>query len=182
VREDYSPDGTAWEYFPHEHARSRAYRWNEDGLAGISDRQQTVCVALGCGTGRTRSSRNGSSASPATGHDGFYYDVLHFSNGDHFPLRLRSMVGLIPLFAVETLEPKLLEKLPAARMVPPAPAGLTANVASVTTPGTGERRLLSIVNLERLRRVLKVMLDEEEFFSPHGVRALSRVHRDHLYS
>src|SRR6201990_183479 len=46
VREDYSPRGTAWEYFPHDQARSRAYRWNEDGLAGISDRRQTVCYAV----------------------------------------------------------------------------------------------------------------------------------------
>ena len=46
VREDYSPYGTAWESLPHDHARSHAYRWNEDGLAGISDRQQTVCFAL----------------------------------------------------------------------------------------------------------------------------------------
>src|SRR2546425_5606721 len=45
VREDYSPDGTAWEYLPHDHARSRAYRWNEDGLAGISDRHQLLCFA-----------------------------------------------------------------------------------------------------------------------------------------
>src|SRR3954470_24801653 len=46
VREDYSPDGTAWEYFPHDHARSRAYRWNEDGLAGICDRHQRICFAI----------------------------------------------------------------------------------------------------------------------------------------
>jgi len=46
VREDYSPHGNAWEFFPHDHARSRAYRWNEDGLAGISDRKQTTCFAL----------------------------------------------------------------------------------------------------------------------------------------
>ena len=46
VREDYSPDGTAWEYFPHDHARSRAYRWNEDGLAGICDRRQMICFAV----------------------------------------------------------------------------------------------------------------------------------------
>ena len=47
VREDYSPDGAAWEYFPHDHARSRTYRWNEDGLAGFCDRRQIVCFALG---------------------------------------------------------------------------------------------------------------------------------------
>ena len=52
VREDYSPDGTAWDYFPHEHARSRAYRWNEDGLAGISDRHQRICFALALWNGQ----------------------------------------------------------------------------------------------------------------------------------
>src|SRR5438445_7153905 len=46
VREDYSPYGNAWEYFPHDHARSRAYRWNEDGIAGISDRHQYVCFSV----------------------------------------------------------------------------------------------------------------------------------------
>src|SRR5579863_9446250 len=52
VREDYSPDGNAWEYLPHDHARSRAYRWNEDGLAGICDRHQHICFALALWNGR----------------------------------------------------------------------------------------------------------------------------------
>ena len=52
VREDYSPDGTAWEHFPHNHARSRAYRWNEDGLAGICDRHQYICFAIALWNGR----------------------------------------------------------------------------------------------------------------------------------
>ncbi len=52
VREDYSPHGTAWDYFPHDHARSRAYRWNEDGIAGISDRNQYLCFALALWNGR----------------------------------------------------------------------------------------------------------------------------------
>src|SRR5260221_13244637 len=52
VREDYSPGGTAWEFFPHEHARSRAYRWGEDGIAGISDRHQMICFALAMWNGR----------------------------------------------------------------------------------------------------------------------------------
>ncbi|MBT8370568.1 MAG: glucosidase, partial [Deltaproteobacteria bacterium] len=52
VREDYSKDGNAWDYFPHEHARSRAYRWGEDGLAGISDRHQYLCFALGLWNGK----------------------------------------------------------------------------------------------------------------------------------
>src|SRR6202022_3289639 len=52
VREDYSANGTAWEYFPHDHARSRAYRWGEDGIAGISDRHQQICFALALWNGR----------------------------------------------------------------------------------------------------------------------------------
>src|SRR5713226_2840484 len=52
VREDYSAGGTAWDYFPHDHARSRAYRWNEDGLAGICDRHQRICFALALWNGR----------------------------------------------------------------------------------------------------------------------------------
>src|SRR6476660_2255903 len=52
VREDYSPDGNAWDYFPHDHARSRAYRWGEDGLGGISDDRQILCFALGLWNGK----------------------------------------------------------------------------------------------------------------------------------
>src|SRR5678815_5228615 len=52
VREDYSRDGSAWEYFPHDHARSRAYRWNEDGIAGISDRHQRICFSIALWNGR----------------------------------------------------------------------------------------------------------------------------------
>jgi hypothetical protein len=118
--------------------------------------------------------------------DGFYYDVLHLGNGDHFPLKVRSMVGLIPLFAVETLEPDTLARLPgfARRMnwFIRHRQDLTANVACMRSPGSGERRLLSIVDQSRLRRVLQVMLDEREFLSPYGIRAVSRVHRERPYS
>ena len=55
VREDYSADGECWDYFPHEQARSRAYRWGEDGLLGISDREGRLCFAWPCGTGAIRS-------------------------------------------------------------------------------------------------------------------------------
>jgi hypothetical protein len=117
--------------------------------------------------------------------DGFYYDVLHAGNGDHLPLRIRSMVGLIPLFAVETLEPDLLSKLPGFKsrlewFINNRP-DLTQHVACMRTPGMDERRLLSIVTRDRLRRLLKVMLDENEFFSPFGIRALSRAHLDAPY-
>ena len=118
-------------------------------------------------------------------HDGFFYDVLHAPSGDHVPLKVRSMVGLIPLFAVETLEPELLDCLPAFKkrlewFVAHRP-DLTDNVACMRTHGESERRLLAIVDRERLTQVLKIMLDENEFLSPYGIRALSRFHREHPY-
>ena len=93
--------------------------------------------------------------------DSFYYDVLHEENGDQFPLKVRSMVGLIPLFAVETLEPEVLDKLPGFKkrlewFIDNRP-DLTVHTACMRTPGSEERRLLSIVNLDRLRQVLEVM-------------------------
>jgi hypothetical protein len=118
--------------------------------------------------------------------DGFFYDVLHLGNGDHVPLKVRSMVGLIPLFAVETLEPDTLARLPGfgrrLEWFVRHRQDLTANVACMRTPGSGERRLLSIVNQSQLRRVLTVMLDEREFLSPYGIRAVSRVHHERPYS
>ena len=116
--------------------------------------------------------------------DGFFYDVLFTPDG-HSPLKIRSMVGLIPLFAVETLEPALVERLPGFKRrlewFIANRKDLAANVASMTRPGKGERRLLSIVNSAQLRRVLGFLLDENEFFSPYGIRALSRFHKDHPY-
>jgi mannosylglycerate hydrolase MGH1-like protein len=117
--------------------------------------------------------------------DGFYYDVIHEENGGQFPLKVRSMVGLIPLFAVETLEPTVLDKLPGFKkrlewFIDNRP-DLIDNAACMRTPGKEARRLLSIVTQERLRLVLQVMLDENEFLSPFGVRALSRVHLEAPY-
>ncbi len=118
--------------------------------------------------------------------DGFFYDVLHLPDGGHFPLKVRSMVGLIPLFAIETLEVETLDCLPDFKKrlewFIDNRSDLTGNVACMRTPGNGERRLLSIVGQEQLRRVLKVMLDESEFLSPYGIRALSRYHKDNPYT
>jgi hypothetical protein len=118
--------------------------------------------------------------------DGFFYDVLKMPDGRRFPLKIRSMVGLIPLFAVETLEPDDMARLPDfARRLEwfiQHRGDLTDNVACMRTPGHDERRLLSVVSPERLRRVLRYMLDENEFLSPFGVRALSRYHREHPYT
>jgi hypothetical protein len=118
--------------------------------------------------------------------DGFFYDVLHLPNGDHFPLKVRSMVGLIPLYACQTLEPELLEKMQTFKrrlewFVANRP-DLTDNVACMTTSGRKQRRLLAIPTQEQLRRILKVMFDENEFFSEYGIRALSRYHAEHPFT
>ena len=117
--------------------------------------------------------------------DGFFYDVLHLPHGKPLPMKVRSMVGLIPLFAVETLEPELLGQLPDFKrrmewFINNRP-DLTQNVACMRSPGNAERRLLSIVNRDQLIRVLRYMLDENEFFSPYGIRAISRFHKDSPY-
>jgi hypothetical protein len=117
--------------------------------------------------------------------DGFFYDVLHLGDESSFPLKVRSMVGLIPLFAVETLEPEALKRLGGFKkrlewFIDNRPE-LTKVVACMRTPGEQERRLLSIVNGEQLRRVLHLMLDEREFLSPYGIRALSRFHHENPY-
>jgi hypothetical protein len=112
--------------------------------------------------------------------DQFFYDVLCLPDNQRVRLRIRSMVGLIPLFAVETLEPELLEKLPGFRrrlewflMHRPDLASLVSHWQS---PGRGERRLLSLLRGHRMKKLLKRMLDETEFLSDYGVRALSKAH------
>jgi hypothetical protein len=117
--------------------------------------------------------------------DGFFYDVLHLPDDSRRPLKIRSLVGLIPLLAVQTLEPEVLKQHEGFRRrlewFIQYRRDLTGNVACMRTPGHGERRLLAIVDGNRLRRVLKVMLDEREFLSPYGIRAISQVHRDQPY-
>jgi hypothetical protein len=117
--------------------------------------------------------------------DGFFYDVLHLPDDTRTPLKVRSLVGLIPLLAVQTLEPEVLARHDGFRrrldwFIENRP-DLTAHVACMRSPGRGERRLLAVVDGEQLRRVLAVMLDEREFLSPYGLRAVSQVHRDAPY-
>ncbi|MBI3360597.1 MAG: glucosidase [Chloroflexi bacterium] len=112
--------------------------------------------------------------------DGFFYDQLHLPDGKHQRLKVRSMVGLIPLFAVETLEPDLLDKLPRFRrrmewFIENRP-DLVASVASLVEPGEGGRRLLSLVDRIKLAYVLPRMFDGSQFFSDYGLRALSKAH------
>jgi Glycosyl hydrolase family 63 C-terminal domain len=112
--------------------------------------------------------------------DGFFYDVLRLPDGSQLPMKTRSMVGLIPLFAVQTLEPEVLDRLPDFKrrlewFIDNRPE-LTKDLATMRTEGMGERRLLSIAGQEQLRRILKYVLDEREFLSPYGIRALSKRH------
>ncbi|HEY4817414.1 MAG TPA: hypothetical protein VIH67_08280, partial [Candidatus Acidoferrum sp.] len=117
--------------------------------------------------------------------DGFYYDVLQLPNGEEHFLKIRSMVGLIPLFAVETLEPEIIDRLPGFKrrmqwFVDNHP-DMPEHIETTERSARGVRRLLSLVSRKRLKRVLERMLDESEFLSPYGVRALSRFHADHPY-
>jgi glycogen debranching enzyme len=117
--------------------------------------------------------------------DGFFYDLLHLPNGQVLPLKVRSMVGLIPLFAVETFDAERIARFPdfSRRLewfVDNRP-DLTAGVACMRTPGVNGRRLFSCVNPERLRRVLQRMLDESKFLSPYGIRSVSQIHREQPY-
>jgi hypothetical protein len=117
--------------------------------------------------------------------DEFFYDVLHLEGGANIPLKIRSMVGLIPLFAVTTIEPSLLEKVPRFKhhlewFLEHRP-DLANLVSHWQLPKMGNRRLLAILRGHRMKRVLYRMLDENEFFSPFGIRALSRIYAEHPY-
>lgn len=118
--------------------------------------------------------------------DEFYYDSLHLPNGEMTRLKIHSMVGLIPLFAVETLEPDFLEKVPEFKerlewFLNYRP-DLSSLVSRWNEPGSGERRLLSLLRGHRMKSLLKRMLDETEFLSDYGVRALSKYHQEQPYA
>ncbi len=116
--------------------------------------------------------------------DGFFYDVLHLPDGKTLHMKVRSMVGLIPLFAVETLDSDLVDSLPRFKhrmqWFIENRQDFAQHVETQSHDG-GVRRFLSLVNRDRLRSVLRYMLDEKEFLSPYGIRALSRHHKDHPY-
>jgi hypothetical protein len=118
--------------------------------------------------------------------DEFPYDVLHLDDDRVFRLKVRSMVGLIPLFAVETIEPDLLTTLPRFKrrmewFLEHRP-DLAALVSHWDVPGSGQRRLMALLRGHRMKRVLKRMLDPSEFLSPFGVRSLSKYHEAHPYT
>jgi hypothetical protein len=112
--------------------------------------------------------------------------VLHREDGSAEKMRVRSMVGLIPLFAVQTLEPDVIDSLPDFKrrmqwFIDNRP-WFRQHLTESTTADGRTRRLLSVVNPKRLDRMLKPMLDEEEFLAPHGIRSMSRFHKENPYS
>jgi hypothetical protein len=117
--------------------------------------------------------------------DGFYYDILHLPDRQVGFLKVRSLVGLIPLFATLTLEPEIVDFMPGFKrrmqwFIKNRP-DLKADVAQMDAPGAGQRLLLSLVNEDRLKKILKRMLDPEEFLSPYGIRSVSKFHQEHPY-
>jgi hypothetical protein len=221
VREDYSADGDSWRSFPHDHARSRAYRWGEDGHLfsggflgmdniGVFDRSKplptgghleqadgTAWMAFYSATmmrialelaaespeyddlaskflehvvAIAEAINGGDSAGLWDEQDGFYYDRLHLGDAQ-VPLRLRSMVGIVPLFACEVIEDALLARLPGFRRRlewflanrPGDGAGLAH--ASAADEDGHPHRMLAIVSGERLVRVLRRVLDESELLA-----------------
>ncbi len=117
--------------------------------------------------------------------DGFYYDQLHL-DGRSIPLRVRSLVGLLPLIAVEVLEDEVIDKLPGFRKRLEWFLNDRKDLAQKITYMAAEEdghghRLLAIPTRERLERVLRYMLDENEFLSPYGIRSVSKIHEKHPY-
>ncbi len=117
--------------------------------------------------------------------DGFYYDVLHTGDRRALPMRIRSLVGLVPMLAVAVIEDDLCEKHPGffrrMRWFLEERKELAEDVAYMSTDGRHGHSLLAIPSRERLVRMLRYVLDEDELLSPHGIRSLSKAHRDHPF-
>src|SRR5215469_12913164 len=120
--------------------------------------------------------------------DGFFYDLLHLPNGDTMRLKVRSMVGLLPLCASTALEatgilarhPRFKELIDAFRKRHPEVLQHIAP-ADQSFVGYAGRRLMSVCNKQKLEQILKYLLDENEFFGPYGIRSLSRYHLEHPF-
>jgi len=118
--------------------------------------------------------------------DGFFYDVLRLPDGTGTRLKVRSLVGLLPICATTVIEADVIESYPQiagqVRTFLERNRDLLANIADPLVPGIHGRRILSLVNEDKLRRILARMLDEERFLGPHGIRSISRWHLEHPYT
>jgi len=119
--------------------------------------------------------------------DGFYYDAISWGGPWSHSMPVRSLVGLIPLYATLTLEPEVINKFPSFKkrlewFIENRHDVASRNIASMKRRGKDNRMLLSLVNEDRLKKILRRMLDEDEFFAEHGIRSLSKYHKDHPYS
>ena len=118
--------------------------------------------------------------------DGFFYDVLRLPDGTGMRIKVRSLVGLLPICATTVIEADLLDRYPQiteqVATFLERNRDLLANIADPAVPGVQGRRILSLVNEDKLRRILARMLDEERFLGPHGIRSISRWHLDHPYT
>jgi hypothetical protein len=118
--------------------------------------------------------------------DGFFYDVLHLKGKDPKVMKVKSVVGIIPMFAVEPIPERLFENLPDFKkrmdfFMQEKPK-LAALVSSWIQPGHGKRRLFSLLRGHRMKSILHKMLNEKEFFSPYGIRSLSKDHKENPYT
>jgi len=117
--------------------------------------------------------------------DEFYYDVLHTPGGRYLPLKVRSIVGLMPLLAVETIQWQLIDQLPGFKSRLEWYLAYRPQLASLVSrwqePGMRETRLLALTRGHRMKCLLRRMLDPEEFLSDYGIRSVSKYHRDHPY-
>jgi hypothetical protein len=117
--------------------------------------------------------------------DAFFYDALHLPDDTILPLKVRSLVGLIPLLAIETLEPEVSTTMPdfyrRMQWFTKQRPYLSGNMASIEAEGMGKRHIASILTRERLQQVLHYLLDPEEFLSEYGIRSLSKFHQKNPY-
>ena len=118
--------------------------------------------------------------------DGFFYDVMRMPDGTQIPLKVRSLVGLLPLCAATVFEPDTLDRFPMlidriSEFIERFSDSLP-ELTHLPGPNPEGRRIMQLVDEERLRRILEIMLDEAEFLGPHGIRAISRRHLEQPYA